>query len=290
MSLSEDELKMGGGVAVITGAGGGIGSGLARRASELGMTVIIADISIENAEKVASGIRKTGGKAEAIAVDVSRPEELDHLAEHVFGNYGGVRLLVNNAGIETLGFCWEISAARWESTLNINIHGVVHGVRAFAPRMLAMKEECWIANLSSAGAFGIMPTQSAYIMTKHAVQSFSEGLFLDMKLIGAPIHVCSVIPGLMRTGIFDTVSDPPSTDVDSSQLRSYQQAMSEMARDYGMDIKQGSEIIMKKIAAGEFWISTHPETTAKIITSRIEFLKKQNDPSIIPGSKHLLDY
>ncbi|KAH7169888.1 short-chain dehydrogenase/reductase SDR [Dactylonectria macrodidyma] len=290
MAFSKDELKLNGGIAVITGAGGGIGSGLARRAGQLGMTVIVADIAIDKAEEVTSDIRSTGGKAEAIAVDVSRPEELDRLADYTFTNYGTVRLLVNNAGIETLGFCWEIPAARWESTLNINIHGVVHGVRAFAPRMLAAKEECWIANLSSAGAFGMIPTQAAYIMTKHAVQSFSEGLFLDMKLIGAPIHVCSVIPGLMRTGIFRNGSGAPDADPDRSQLRAYQKAMSEMARDYGMDIKQGSEIIMRKVAAGEFWVTTHPETTARIVAGRIEFLTKESNPEIMPGSKHLLDF
>ncbi|KAH6871817.1 short-chain dehydrogenase/reductase SDR [Thelonectria olida] len=290
MSFSEDELKLSGGVAVITGAGGGIGSGLARRAGQLGMTVIVADISIEKAEKVASNILNSDGKAEAIVVDVSQPKELDRLADYVFGKYGSVRLLVNNAGIETLGFCWEVSTAQWESTLNVNIHGVIHGVRAFVPRMLAMKEECWIANLSSSGAFAVMPTQGAYIMTKHAVQSFTEGLFLDLKLIGAPIHVSSVIPGLMRTGIFDATSDPPPTDVGGCQLRAYQQAMAEMARDCGMDVKQGSEIILKNVAAGEFWVSTHPETTAKIVGSRIEFLKDQKNPEIMPGSKHLLDY
>ncbi|KPM45612.1 hypothetical protein AK830_g936 [Neonectria ditissima] len=193
-------------------------------------------------------------------------------------------------GIETLGLCWEVSKARWESTLNINIHGVVHGVRAFVPRMLATKEECWIANLSSSGAFGMMPTQAAYIMTKHAVQSFTEGLFLDLKLIGAPIHVSSVVPGLMRTGIFDAASDPLAADVSGRQLSAYRQAMAEMARDHGMDIKQGSEIILKKVAAGEFWVTTHPETTERIIASRIGFLKDEKNPEIMPGSKHLFQY
>ncbi|KAH7012945.1 short-chain dehydrogenase/reductase SDR [Ilyonectria destructans] len=290
MALTDDELKLNGGVAVITGAGGGIGSGLARRAGQLGMTVIVADIAIDKAEEVASDIRNTGGRAEAVAVDVSRSEELDRLADYVFNHYGKVRLLVNNAGIETLGFCWEIPAARWESTLNINIHGVVHGVRAFTPRMLAMNEECWIANLSSCGAFGMMPTQAAYIMTKHAVQSFTEGLFLDMKLKGAPVHICSVIPGLMRTGIFDAASQMPHERVDGNNMGAYQKAMSDMARDHGMDVTQGSEIIMRKIAAGEFWISTHPETTRDIISNRIEFMKNEKDPEIMVGAKHLLDF
>src|SRR5690606_29713752 len=96
-----------------------------------------------------------------------------------------------------------IPAARWEATLDINIHGIVHGVRAFVPKMLATGEEAWIANLASIGAFGMMPGQTAYIMSKHAIQSFSECLFLELQHAGAPIHVASVIPGMLKTSIFD---------------------------------------------------------------------------------------
>ncbi|KAM5353393.1 hypothetical protein ACJ41O_000043 [Fusarium nematophilum] len=176
MAAPTPENKFCGGVAVITGAGGGLGSGLARHAASLGMTVIVADIAFDRAKEVASSITATGGRAEAISVDVSRPEELDRLSDHVFAQYGSVRLLINNAGIETLGSCWEVSATRWEATLNVNIHGVVHGVRAFLPRMIASGDECWIANTSSAGAFATIPGQSAYIMTKHALQAFTEAL------------------------------------------------------------------------------------------------------------------
>ncbi|KAK1765313.1 hypothetical protein QBC33DRAFT_621502 [Phialemonium atrogriseum] len=288
-SPTKDELKLSGGVAVITGAGGGIGSGLARRAAQLGMTVVIADIAIDRAETVAREIIDAGGQAEAVVVDVSRPDELDRLAEMVHERHGHVRLLVNNAGIETLGLCWEVPAARWEATLNINIHGIVHGVRAFAPRMLATGQECWIANLSSAGAFGMMPTQAAYIMTKHAVQSFTEGLFLDMKTIKAPVHVCSVIPGLVRTDIFDA-TPRPSGGGQNGRMAEFRKIMSDMARDHGMDVEQASRIIMAQIAAGKFWVSTHPETTDEIIAHRIEFLRQQVDPDVMPGSRHLVDF
>jgi NAD(P)-dependent dehydrogenase (short-subunit alcohol dehydrogenase family) len=289
MEPTKDELKLAGGVAVITGAGSGIGSGLARRAAQLGMTVIVADIAVDRARTVVREIIDAGGQAEAVAVDVSRPDELDRLAEAVYERHGHVRLLVNNAGIETLGLCWEVPAARWDATLNINIHGVVHGVRAFAPKMLAAGQECWIANLSSAGAFGMMPTQAAYIMTKHAVQSFTEGLFLDMKTIKAPVHVCSVIPGLVRTDIFDA-TPKPSGGGQNGGIAEFRKVMSDMARDHGMDTDQASRIIMTQIAAGKFWISTHPETTDGIIAHRIEFLRQQLDPDVMPESKHLVDF
>lgn len=274
-----------GGIAVITGAGSGIGAGIARRAGALGMTVVVTDISAERADTVAQEIVAAGGKAEALRVDVGQPAELDRLADHVFATHGGVRLLVNNAGIETIGNTWEIPADRWETTLNVNIHGVVHGVRAFVPRMLACGAEAWIANLSSIGAFGIMPQQTAYIMTKHAVQSFSECLYLEMQLTGAPIHVSTVVPGMVRTAIFDEAAGRG----EPSSAASHRAKMAAMLRDFGMDLDEASGLIIEQIAAGAFWVYTHPEMSAQAIGDRIDYLRSHKAPSLNPATRQLLD-
>ena len=282
--MTKDEAKLSGGVAVITGAGSGIGAGIARRAGNLGMTVIAADIDQVAAGAVAGEIRAAGGKAEAIKVDVSRHAELDRLAELVYGRFGAVRLLVNNAGIETLGYCWEIPTERWEATLNINLHGVIHGVRAFVPRMLASGEECWIANLASIGSFGIMPTQSAYMVTKHAIQSFSESLFLEMQLKGAPIHVSSVIPGYVKSAIFaaNQASDEPA---DAARHR---QTMNAMMQAHGMDADEAGRVILEGVAAGRFWVSTQPELTREMIAVRVAYLQDQADPPLTGETRALL--
>ncbi|OCC25517.1 short-chain dehydrogenase [Croceicoccus estronivorus] len=282
--MTNNEEKFAGGVAVITGAGAGIGSGLARRAGQLGMHVVVTDINSTAAETVAGEIRDAGGKAEAMAVDVSKPSELDRLAEEVFAKHGSVRLLVNNAGIETIGFSWEIPAERWESTLNINLHGVIHGVRAFVPKMLATGEECWVANLASIGAFGMMPTQTAYIVTKHAVESFSECLYLEMQLKKAPIHVSSVIPGMLKTSIFDAEAGAgePADSV------GHRKVMHDMMAAYGMDLAEGCQRIMEKIAANEFWADTQPEMTEQSLAGRIKFFQQQSSPEVAPQARGLL--
>lgn len=95
-----------GGVAVITGAGSGIGEGLARTAAELGMQVALADIQVERMERVAEDIRKTGGRAITVPTDTSDPASIDRLAATVHEQLGDVRLLMNNAGIEMLGLTW----------------------------------------------------------------------------------------------------------------------------------------------------------------------------------------
>lgn len=282
---TEAEKKLEGGVAVITGAGAGIGAGLARRCGALGMTVVVSDVSLTRAESVAKSIRDAGGKADAETFDVSQPQEHDAFAARVYQKYGSVRLLVNNAGIETLGYTWEIPLSRWEATLNINIHGVVHGCRAFITKMLESKEECWIANLSSIAAFSVMPTQTAYIMTKHAVQSFTECLFLELQLKRASISVSSVTPGILRSSIFDADAGKGESAVGAA----YKKAMYEMMMNYGMDIDEGCEKIIGGIAEKKFWVSTQPEMTDEAIQHRVKFLTGYGDPEIAESAKHLLD-
>jgi NAD(P)-dependent dehydrogenase (short-subunit alcohol dehydrogenase family) len=282
MEPHEDVFR--GGVAVITGAGSGIGAGLARRAGAVGMTVVAADINIAAAQDTARAITAAGGRAQALAVDVAQPAELDRLAERVFDAFGAVRLLVNNAGIETIGNSWEIPAARWESTLNVNIHGVVHGARAFIPRMLASGKEGWIANLSSIGAFGMMPGQTAYIMTKHAVQSFSECLRLELELAGAPLHVSAVIPGMLKTAIFDAKA---GTGEPASAGR-HRRRMFEMMRDHGMDLDEGCRIILEQVAQNRFWVHTQPEMSRAVIDARIEFFRGQQPPVLAEEARQLV--
>ncbi|MEO0030299.1 MAG: hypothetical protein RIS94_57 [Pseudomonadota bacterium] len=276
--MARDADVFGGGVAVVTGAGSGIGAGLARRAGVLGMTVVVADVNEAAAQATVDQIVAAGGKAEAARVDVSRPEELDRLADLVFGRHGEVRLLINNAGIETVGFTWEVPIARWEATLNINVHGVIHGVRAFAPRMIESGKEAWIGNLSSVGAFGMMPAQTAYTVTKHAVQAFSECLYLEMELKAPQIHVSSIIPGMMKTNIFNAGGGADVAGVEPGNAQSHRRRMFEMMRDHGMDLDEGCRLFLEQMAQNKFWVHSQPEMSKQIIDGRIAFFQGQEAP------------
>lgn len=265
----------GSGIAVVTGAGDGIGAGLARRLASLGMTVIVADIAQESATDTASAIVRSGGDAHALVVDVADPCSIEHLARTVEDRFGDVRLLVNNAGIETVGFCWEIPSSRWDATIDINIRGVVHGCRTFLPRMIASGKECWIANLSSVGGFGQMPIQTSYIMSKHAVQSFTECLALEIELAGAPINIAAIIPGMVRTRIFD------ATDADEGPVAvAHRKAMRETMAMQGMDLDKACDRIVDQLAKRAFWVSTQPRMTRMFLDSRIAFLRDQCSPRL----------
>lgn len=282
--MTNEEQVFSGGVAVITGAGAGIGMGIARRCGEIGMHVVVTDVDEGRARKVAEEIVAKGGKAEAIRVDVSRPEALDALAQDVFDRHGAVRLLVNNAGIETLGNVWEIPTTRWEATLNINIHGVVHGVRAFVPHMLRVGQEAWIGNLASIGSFGIMPTQTAYIMSKHAIESFSECLYLEMQLAKAPINVCSIIPGMLKTSIFDAEAGAGEPE----GAARHRATMAHLMATYGMDLDEGCRRFVEGMAERRFWVSSQPEMTDNALAGRIAFFQGQHAPALNEQTKALL--
>lgn len=283
--MTEAQKVFAGGVAVITGAGAGIGEGLARRASALGMKVVLADIAKDRIDAVARDLVGAGGEALPIVTDVSDPTSLQRLADTVHSKWGDVRLLINNAGIETVGHVWEIPQQRWEKTLNINIHGVVHGTRAFLPRMLESGKPSYIANLSSVGGFGQMPLQTAYIMSKHAVQSFTECLYLEVEMTGKPVHVSSIIPGMVKTRIFDPTGPEAG---ESPHAAAHRKVMREMMAAYGMDLDAACQTILEQVAAGAFWVSTQPEMTDQIVAHRVQFLSGRNPPALAEGARAIL--
>lgn len=273
--MSDSTAALRGGVAVITGAGSGIGEGLARVAAAAGMRVVVADIALERAKNVAASIQRDGGQAEALGVDVSDPASIDALANRVHDRFGDVTLLVNNAGVETVGFSWELSTEQWEKTLQINIHGAIHGVRAFAPRMIDSGKRCWIANTASIGGLGMMPLQTSYILSKHAMISYSECLFLEMQIKQAPIHVAAILPGPVATRIFADGST--ARDAGSEEHRALMHAMLESD---GISGHEAAQRIFPQLAAGEFWVSTHPEVTRQMAAGRAAHLANLTKPAL----------
>lgn len=274
-----------GGTAVITGAGSGIGAGLARVAAELGMSVVLADVAEDRLGEVAAEIEAAGGAVLVVPTDVTDRGALERLADAAYGRFGSVRLVVNNAGIETIGYSWEIPAETWDRVLAINVSGVVHGSRIFAQRMLASGEPGFIANVASIGALGMMPTQAPYMVSKHAVLSFSECLFLEMELKKAPIHVSAVLPAQVTTRIFD---DAP-TDRQSGFVERQRSMMQHMLKDTGMSPVDAARVILEGIAARQFWVSTHPETTARMAKARARYLNELATPELAEEARALVE-
>jgi NAD(P)-dependent dehydrogenase (short-subunit alcohol dehydrogenase family) len=272
------ETAFAGGVAVITGSGSGIGAALARHAAVLGMKVALADI---DAEAIAALAKELGPDCLAVPTDVRDPAAVLALAETVHNRWGPVRLLVNCAGIETLGLSWEIPPARWQATLDINVMGAIHGVHAFLPAMLAAGDPAWIGNVASIGAFGQMPMQGAYIVSKHALQSFTENLALEISLTGKPVHIASIIPGAVDTRIFASAN---RGDAAAERHRAIMQAMLSAS----MAPSDAAALIFEGLAARDFFIATHPDDAKAIIAGRIAFLEGMAAPVLPDALRALL--
>ncbi len=205
-----------GGVAVITGAGAGIGAGLARHAVTLGMTAVLADVDADAIAALRDELRAAGGSAVDVVCDVRDPLAVQELADRTYRDVGPVRLLVNNAGVEQFGYLWDTPVANWRRVVDINVSGVFYGVRAFLPKMMATDDRAWVWNLSSVGGVLAIPLQGPYIMSKHAVLALTECLYLDVQSAGHGhhIHVQAVLPGAVVSNIFESAGgvEPDATD------------------------------------------------------------------------------
>lgn len=188
--------SLAGKVAVITGAGSGIGRSTAILFAREGATVHVADRDGERAAAVAAEI---GAAATAHTVDVTDPAAVEALAGAVFAEGRGVDVLMNNAGIGHAGPTAETPLEDWRAIVEVNIMGVVHGVHAFVPRLLAQGRRADIVNTASMAGLVPVATMAPYVMSKHAIVGMSGSLHAELSSQG--IRVTALCPGVIDTAI-----------------------------------------------------------------------------------------
>jgi NAD(P)-dependent dehydrogenase (short-subunit alcohol dehydrogenase family) len=195
-------------VAVVTGGGSGIGAALARAFAAEGMDVVAADIELEAAERVAAEVRAAGRRALAVRTDVSRPESVEALAERTWAELGACHVLCNNAGVLVMGPLETRTPKDWEWVLGVNLWGVIHGVLAFVPRMLAQPGEKQIVNTGSIAGLVPGPGVGVYGTAKAAVIGLSEHLRHDLAPSGIGVSV--LCPGGVQTKILSSERNRPA--------------------------------------------------------------------------------
>lgn len=187
-------------VAIVTGAGGGIGSAIARRLSSEGAFVVVTDVNAEAAAHVASDIEAAGGKARVIAADISSRDSCFNLVGQAFGWRNRLDILVNNAGINRRGNLLSLSDEDWDISFAVNLHSMFHLCRAVLPHMVAAGGGA-IVNTASQWGLHPAPNHIAYNTTKAAVAAFTQNLARDY----APdkIRVNAVCPGEIHTPMLE---------------------------------------------------------------------------------------
>ena len=236
-------------VAVVTGAGSGIGEGIARAAANAGMKVVVADIDIGKAQAVAADL---GENALACFADVSSLDSVEALRDAALEHFGGVHLLCNNAGVWIGALMHDADIKDWQFLINVNLYGVIHGVKAFLPLMVAQGEG-HIVNTASMGGLISGPPEGLYTTTKFAVVGLSEALLMEVADKGVGVSV--LCPGLVNTNLITQSFAVRPEELDSGI--DHQQPAPDVAA--GLSPLVVGEQVIDAVREGGFYIITHDD-------------------------------
>lgn len=272
-----DEFR--GRVALITGAASGIGRGLAEHAAALGMRVVIADVDEEGLAETGRRVEAAGAAVLAVRTDVRHEEEVRALADAAEARFGLPHLLFNNAGVLTSGLVTECSAEEWRWVLDVNVMGVVHGIRTFVPRMIERGEPARVVNTASVGAFIVGPRVAPYVASKFAVAALSESLYYELRDLAAPVRVSVLCPGAVATGIGRSERIRPAEvqpGPRSPESEAYREAFA-VGITRGIEPRELAVRAFDAIAEDRFWIFPDP-SFLPAIEQRVRWVLEGRDP------------
>ena len=264
-------------VAVVTGAASGIGYGLAERAARSGMRLVMADIDPAALAAAASTLAETT-KVVTRATDVSRAEEVSALAGEAYEAFGAVHLLCQNAGIAGGGVSWEATEDDWRWVIDVDLWSVIHGHRAFIPPMLAQGEPAHIVNTASMAGLMTGPGMGPYSVAKYGVVAASETVRAELAALDAPVGMSVLCPGFVRTQIDTSDRNRQGRYGDRAALSEAPEMVQRreevrQALAAGMPAAEVAEHVFAAVAAGRFWILTHPELGAIVERRMREILE-----------------
>lgn len=284
-------------VAVITGGAGGIGREMGEVFGGAGMKIVLSDVQSEPLQKTVDHLKTHGIEAIGHATDVSQWDSVCELRDAAVDAFGTVHVLCNNAGIGAgaEGKIWEHELRDWEWAIGVNVWGVIHGINAFVPEMLANGEPGHVVNTSSGnGGISPLPSTPQYAATKAAVVTITECLY--GQLADTPLSASVLFPGpnILRTGLFESwrsrperfaKTRPRQTPYTTVEMLEAQMKAAGVEIDYTepVDVAQAA---LDGIINDTFWIHPASERTDEALRERTASILDRSQPDYlraVPG-------
>jgi NAD(P)-dependent dehydrogenase (short-subunit alcohol dehydrogenase family) len=272
--------------AVITGGASGIGRAMAELFLSKGMNVVLGDIEQSALDKTVADLKGQGGTCIGVVTDVSKAKDVQKLADAAVAEYQGVHVACNNAGVFAGGLLWEESLADFQWQLDVNVWGVIHGIRTFVPIMAAQDSECHIVNTASMAAVTAMPYSGIYHMTKHAVLAMSESLYHELAFHVPNVKVSVLCPEAINTGIAASERNRPSAySGDGDIVQSDERALVSQALADSVSDGIAPEVMAQRVFDGivneRFYLMSE-EAWRDAAHTRLDDIRAGRNPTFAP--------
>lgn len=253
--------------AFVTGGASGIGLALGRAFAEAGMKVMLADIEHRALNSALKELDDFGPNVRGVSCDVANPDSVERAAHAAFEAFGNVHVICNNAGVAAGGGIDSISLDNWRWVIDVNLMGVLHGIRSFVPRMRAHGEGGHIVNTASMAGMNAGLGLSPYAASKFAVVAMSEGLAMQLKPHGIGVSV--LCPSFVNTRIGESGRNRPERYGEAQPLDPASPAgmmVAEIARrlQAGLDPAEAAARVLAAIREDELYVFTHPNMREEV--------------------------
>ena len=242
-------------IAVITGAGRGMGRGIALHCAKKGMKIVLADIRLESLTSTEADLQALGAETLLMQTDVSRLADVENLAKKSYEKFGAVDLLVNNAGVSAASTVLESSLDDWNWIMGVNFYGMLYGIRAFVPRMIEQDTVGYVVNIASMA--GVVEAIDAYHVSKQAAVALTESLYHDLADSAPQIKVSVYLPGLVNTELYRAEESRPTrfkkTNI-TSNTNDEHKDIRDFFSKYGFSIEEAVRVLFEGLAQENLYI------------------------------------
>ena len=276
--------------AVVTGGASGVGRALCELFAANGMQVVVSDINQAALDAFVAELRDRGVDAIGVRTDVTRQDSVNELAERAFAAYGNVHVLCNNAGIslkEREQRVWTLPDNDWQWVYAVHVHGVVNGIRAFVPRMIANGEEGHVVNTSSGnGGLTSLASSPVYASSKAAVTSLTEVLHYHFVMDQLRLKASVMFPGphLVNTNLLNSARQRPAEFTTADSVIPEAVDMGHLAKVVGkIELTEPAEVAaytLEGIREERFWIMPPSEAQDQRVRDRCESILRRTSPAL----------